>query len=264
MNKRILGATRRAFREILRLGAVVLTAACVKVAPADAAFPNALWFVVHDVCGADKRLTGHAAPCVSFSHGYAILKDPRSTQLLLVPTRRLSGIESPELLAADAPNYWQSAWAAKPLFEARAHHKIMRSDFGLAINSVPGRTQNQLHIQIDCVKPEVSQALARNLDKIGPHWAELDVPLMGRRFHAMLLKGQNLGPRDPFKLLAESDPAAAADMGSETMAVLGVSLPTGEPGFVVLARRANPAMDDKGAAESLLDHSCRVFHEAQP
>ncbi len=235
-----------------------------KAPPADAAFPDALWFVVHDVCGVDMKLTGHAAPCTSLGHGYAILSDPRSAQLLVIPTRRLTGIESPELLSADAPNYWQAAWDTKALFERRVGRPVPRDDFGLAINSVSGRTQNQLHIHIDCVRPEVAQALADNIAEIGPQWADLNVTLKGRRFRAMLVKGADLGLRDPFKLLAEGDPLAAADMGPETLAVVGVTLPTGVPGFVLLARRANLALDDRGASEGLLDHTCRVLREAQP
>ncbi len=244
-------------------GAALALAAC-RGAPADAAFPGALWFVVHDMCGADLKLTGRPAPCVRVAHGYAILKDPRSAQLLVIPTRRLSGIESPELLAPDAPNYWQAAWETKPLFETYTHRPVPRSDFGLAINSVTGRTQNQLHIHIDCVRPDVVKALADNLSSIGPQWSDLNVRLKGRLYRAMLLKGAELGARDPFRLLADSDPVAAADMGPETMAVIGVDLPSGEPGFVVLARRANMAVYDKGAAEGVLDHTCRVLHETQP
>ena len=256
-------AGRRALRTALCFAAGLALAAC-KAQPADAAFPNALWFVVHDVCGANLKLTGHAAPCLSLGHGYALLKDPRSAQLLVIPTRRMSGIESPGLLAPDAPNYWQAAWETKPLFEKLVRRPVPRADFGLAINSVTGRTQNQLHIHIDCVRPEIVKALAANLDRIGPQWADLNVRLKGRLFRAMLLKGADLGDRDPFKLLAASDPVAAADMGPETMAVIGVDLPTGEPGLVVLARRADMAMDDKGAAEGVLDHTCRVLHETHP
>ncbi|MHB8284548.1 MAG: CDP-diacylglycerol diphosphatase [Caulobacteraceae bacterium] len=263
MNRRVYGAGRRALRETLRLGAILLLAAC-KGASADAAAPDALWFVVHDVCGADMRLTGHALPCLSYNSTYSIVKDPGSPQLLVVPTRRLTGIESPELLAPDSPNYWQAAWQTRSLFEKRAHRPIPRNAFGLAINSLPGRTQNQLHIHIDCVKPEIIQALNDSLAQVGPQWADLDVPLRGRFYHAMLIKGEDLGARDPFKLLAEGDPLAAADMGQQTLAVIGVTLPSGAPAFVLLARHANMAVGDKGAAESLLDHTCSVLHEAQP
>ena len=122
-----------------------------------------------------------------------------------------------------------------------------------------GRTQNQLHIHIDCIRVEVRQALLANAGKIGPGWADLDVDLAGHRYRAMRIAGEDLGPRDPFKLLAEGDPAAAADMGSETLTVAGAVLPDGTPGFYLLSDRADLTHLDMGSSESLLDHDCAIL-----
>ncbi|MET0331942.1 MAG: CDP-diacylglycerol diphosphatase, partial [Dyella sp.] len=44
-------------------------------------------------------------------NGYAILKDHHGpAQYLLIPTARITGIESPLLLRAGAPNYFAAAW----------------------------------------------------------------------------------------------------------------------------------------------------------
>ena len=79
--------------------------------------------------------------------------------------------------------------------------------------------------------------------------------------------GTDLGARDPFKILARTDPAARADMGRYTLAVIGASRPGGAPGFVILAARGSglgadggaDGGDDVGASEELLDHHCRGF-----
>jgi CDP-diacylglycerol pyrophosphatase len=252
----------------LAAGAFVATAAAFFLwiaAPraAESGDPNALWRIVHTLCVTDMKVSGNPAPCarVDLKERYAVLKDIRgNTQLLLIPTDRLSGIEAPELLQPDAPNYFQDAWDARPLFDARAGHPVPREDIALAINSLYGRSQQQLHIHIDCVRPGVRDALARNLNRIGRRWAVLDASLNGRDYEAMRLAGDDLGDRNPFKLLAEQ-PDARADMSRETLAVIGVVFSDGRPGFVLLSDQANPLTMDFGTAEDLMDHNCKVLHD---
>jgi CDP-diacylglycerol pyrophosphatase len=247
----------------VRSRAIVLCfLAWIASSPVRAADPNALWRIVHDLCVTDMKLRGHPAPCaaVNLSRRYAVLKDIRgATQLLLIPTDRVAGIESPALLAAGAPNYWQAAWAARPIFEKRAGGPVPRADIGLAINSIYGRSQNQLHIHIDCVRADVQGALRENAHRIGRHWSDLAVDLAGRRYSAMRLDGADLGERNPFKLLAEGEPAARADMGLETLVVIATGSDGKEPGFVLLSHRADLARGDRAAGEDLLDHGCAVL-----
>jgi CDP-diacylglycerol pyrophosphatase len=224
--------------------------------------PDALRKVVIDQCVPHDQARGNPAPCaaIDLAGGFALLKDRKgATQFLLIPTDVVTGIEDKQLLAADSPNYWQAAWTARHLVEQKVGHEIPRDLVGLSINSMRGRTQNQLHIHIDCIRIEVRQALLANAGKIGLGWADLDVDLAGHRYRAMRIAGEDLGPRDPFKLLAEGDPAAAADMGSETLTVAGAVLPDGKPGFYLLSDRADITHLDMGSSESLLDHGCAIL-----
>jgi len=228
---------------------------------ASAANPDAIWHVVHDQCAPDMATNHRPAPCdaVDLAGGYAVLKDLHGeTQLLLIPTDRITGIEAPEILAANAKNYWQDAWAARPIFQHRAPRPVPREDLALAINSKYGRSQNQLHIHIDCVRPDVRQALSANQGRIGPRWAPLDVDLAGHRYHARRVDGADLGSANPFHLLAE-DPQARADMGRETLAVIGFTFAGGRPGFVLLSDRADPLLGNIGHGEDLLDPACKVL-----
>ena len=238
--------------------------ACAAAPSARAAHPNALWRVVHDLCATDVEVSGNPAPCakVDLARGIAILKDIRgATQLLLVPTKRISGIEDPQLLEPASPNYWQAAWEARPLFEQRAGQPVPRDEIGLAINSAYGRSQSQLHIHIDCIRPDVRRALEADESRIRSRWSTLNVALAGRHYRAMRLNGADLGARDPFKLLARNDPRARANMGRETLVVVGASFKGGRPGFVLLSGRAKLRMSDQGHGEELLDHSCKVLAE---
>jgi CDP-diacylglycerol pyrophosphatase len=246
----------------LRLGAIFLAGlAWIAASRASAADPNALWNVVHDLCVTDVRLSGSPAPCskVDLPHGYAVLKDIRGdTQLLLIPTDRVTGIEDTKLLAANSPNYWQAAWDARLIFEKRAGRPVPREALGLAINSLYGRTQNQLHIHIDCVRPSVQRTLAASQARIGERWSNLDVPLTGHHYRVRRLMGADFGARDPFKLLAEADPDARAGMARETIVAIGASF-AGKPGFILLSDHASLMPLDKAAGEELLDHSCAVL-----
>ncbi len=185
---------------LLRGAAAVLTAFALTVStPVASADPNALWDIVNGQCVPDQRRAGEPAPCALVDvdggepRGYAVLKDlVGATQFLLIPTARIAGIESPEILAADAPNYFADAWRARSYVEQRAGRGLPRDWMSLAINSSAARSQNQLHIHIDCVRADVRDALAARTGDIGPTWAPLSVPLAGQSYRAMAVDGNEL------------------------------------------------------------------------
>jgi CDP-diacylglycerol pyrophosphatase len=223
---------------------------------------DALKKIVIDQCVPHVQARENPAPCASvdIAGGTAVLKDrDGKTQFLLIPTHVVTGIEDKQILAPDAPNYFQAAWVARRQVEELAGKPIPRDDIGLSINSAYGRSQNQLHIHIDCVSAAVKQALQANDGKIGPHWGPLDVDLVGHRYRVTKIDGDDLGQRNPFKLLAESDPEAAADMGRETLTVVGAVFPGDKPGFYLLSDRASVAGMDMASSASLLDHDCSVL-----
>jgi CDP-diacylglycerol pyrophosphatase len=244
------------------IGAWLASCAVVRAGDRDA-----LWKIVHGQCVPNERATGSPTPClaVDLARGYAVLKDLHGrTQVLVIPTARITGIESPAVLTVAAPNYWQDAWASRRFVEKLAGRAIPRDDIALAVNSADGRTQDQLHVHVDCVRADVKAALAVSSKAIGPRWAPLPIDLAGRRYQALRLAGADLGARNPFKLLAAADAAAKANMGQETLAVVAVNLPDGSPGFVALADRANPLLGDHASSASLLDHDCKVLAAAKP
>jgi len=186
------------------------------------------------------------------------------TQYLLVPTDRIVGIESPELQAPDARNYWRDAWALKPLLEKRLGKPVPREDYGLAVNSIDGRTQAQLHIHADCVRMSVRDTLKAHSAEIGARWSNLVIGPSYHTYRVRWLDGADLGEQDPSKILYRTDPVARADMAHSTLAVIGASRPDGAPGFVLLSDRSNGIWTDKAAGEELLDHGCKAFKTTQP
>lgn len=236
----------------------VLVAGLLVAGPARAGDPHALWRIVHDRCVTDQQQHRMPAPCavVDVAGGFAVLKDIVGLeQFLLIPTARLSGIESPELLRGDAPNYFADAWAQVPLLEARLHRKLPREDIALAINSSYGRSQDQLHIHIDCIGVPVHAALTAQLDAIGTGWTELRTPLAGHRYRAMRIPGERLDA-NPFHLLARALHDPARQMGRHTLVLVGANFP--EAGFILLDDHLDLLRLDRAAGETLQDHSCAI------
>ena len=239
--------------------AVLALAATAPASRADAD-PDALWRLSEE-CVLDAEQSGDPAPCLSVDlaqgvqRGHAILKDTvGARQFLLIPTARITGIESPELLAPDAPNYLAEAWQARSVTEAAAGGAVPRDWMSLAINSVLARSQNQLHIHIDCIRADVHDALSRYGRDLGPDWTTFPVPLAGHTYSALAIEGADLEV-NPFRLVA--DAFGDQDMASQTVVVVGAGRDDGSAGFIILADRADGENGDFAGGEQLQDHdSC--------
>jgi CDP-diacylglycerol pyrophosphatase len=249
---------------LLALAALLIALSTMRGIAAD---PDALWKIVHDRCVPNETRTGQPAPCTAVDlaggegRGTAVLKDLVGVaQFLLIPTGRLGGIESPELLAPDAPSYWDAAWQARRYVDERLHRQLPRDAIGLAINSAYGRTQAQFHIHVDCLRVDVRDFLHAHDSEIGQQWSEPRFRFNGHAYRAMRIDGAALGA-DPFKLLADGVPGARASMGSETLVLSGAIFADGKEGFYLLADRADLLTGDRASGEELLDHDCAVAKE---
>ena len=242
--------------------ATVLTGAfCLSASSAHALPPGALWKVVRS-CVLDDRITGLPWPCLAVDRRdkVVVVADPnRRTQVLLTPATRVVGIESSELFAPGAPRFWRAAWEARRWLERRARLRIADEDIGLAVNSVPGRTQDQLHIHIDCLRGSVRRTIDHELASVGETWAWLPSALINdHRYRGRWLTSKALQTTDPFRLLSE-DPEVGGDRGAWTLAMVVAMRASGEQGFVVLSHRAALAHGDLATGEELLDHRCKVL-----
>jgi CDP-diacylglycerol pyrophosphatase len=177
---------------------------------------------------------------------------------LLVPTARISGIESPVLLRPDATNYFANAWEARTYVNEALHRSLPSDAIGLAINSTKSRSQDQLHIHIDCMRTNVFQTLHKNEAQIGSNWVPFKPSFFRHTYLAMWVSGEHLGSNNPFQLLAGRLPDATQDMGDRTLVVIGLTRADGTRGFVILADAVNRQHRDSAYGEELLDHSCRI------
>jgi CDP-diacylglycerol pyrophosphatase len=186
--------------------------------------------------------------------GYVVLPDRKGgAHFLLIPTRQLSGIESPELLDAGTTNYFDAAWHARRQVEQLLGKAVPRETIGLAINPRRSRGQDQLHIHIECLGSALqAQLKALRLSPDDEEWRRVR---LGRfKYRVRVLKVENLGRISPFQLVAEGLPGGEQNMAPYTLLVAGWQFDEATPGFILLADDSAPG------SETLLDSACVVAH----
>jgi CDP-diacylglycerol pyrophosphatase len=234
----------------------MLVVACA--IPVHAANPDKLWQIVSQECLPNQAANGNPAPCklIDKEGNYAILKDISGVaQYLLIPTTRVSGIEAKELLHADAPGYFDSAWRQRQLVEQKLGRPLPRSRLSVEINSAVSRSQLQLHLHIDCLRADIPAVLAAYEGLAPDVW--FPITINGQRHEVMRLIGSELGKRNPFQLASRISPTAPEMMGALSLLLAGATFSDGQQGFYLVANAVNFDTGVRGEAEVLQDHSCK-------
>lgn len=245
----------------LRAWPIAALVGCLAATPARAD-RGTLWHLVHDLCAPRQQAGEAPSPCEMIDltdgedKGVALLKDREGVaQYLAIPTRKISGIEDPLILAPDAPNYFAFAWGNRAKLDAKVGAPLPREAVAIAVNSAYARSQDQLHLHIDCLRPDVMATLAADGKSFDDTWRAMAEPLNGRVYFARRLLSADLADAKPFELLASGVEGAKDHMKYETLAVIGASF-EGKPGFILLADHAELAAG--GHAEDIEDHTCAV------
>jgi CDP-diacylglycerol pyrophosphatase len=132
-----------------------------------------------------------------------------------------------------------------------AHRPLEWSDIGMTINSRRGRTQDQLHIHVDCVDPRLKRALASRAGRLSSKWSTLDLRPWAARYRIKDIDAAGIN-QNIFKLIADEIPGARSRMALQSIGVVGSIGPNGGHGFTVLVNSSG------GHAEELLDHTCSI------
>jgi CDP-diacylglycerol pyrophosphatase len=221
-----------------------------------------LWNIVHGACAPHEEAGQGPAPCVDVDikagedKGVALLKDLHGVaQELAIPTGRVIGIEDPQLLSPGAPDYFAYAWKERAALETILKRPLPREAVGVAVNSMYARSQDQLHLHIDCMDKGVVAALGGYQDALDATFRPMTIALNGRTYWARAVTSADLAQATPFTLLADGIAGARAQMGAWSILLVGATI-KGEPGFVLLADHAE--MLGGGHAEALQDHECAI------
>src|SRR6204780_1271103 len=218
---------------------------------------DALRQVVQNQCLANWRQHKNPSPCERIwlsspqpdSPGYAVLEDRKGgAHYLLIPIQTMSGTESAELLDPDLPNYFAEAWNARDLLDAYVGHAVPRNAVGLALNSARARDQDQFHIHIECLRPEVFDALHAAAAQISAKWSPVTV--IGSTYQAMRIDDPSLETTRPFDLVAQLSSDARHHLETYTVLIAGMQY-SDAAGFVILTSTGP-------TAELLLDPGCTV------
>jgi len=245
----------------LALYAATLVALAVVAPPLQAALEGSeLWSVVN-YCRAQNSAIGLPFPCLSVQPerdgqgGYVLLRSPHlKSEILLVPTERLTGVEDPGAASAAAAVYWREAWDVRRLIGERLRRQIDPGNIALAVNAKVGRTQEQLHIHIDCVRAEVEANMSAHGPATGTGWMRLR-DFRGMPLWARWIGEDDLGVLNPVQAVADGVPGAKANLDLFGVAVVSARSDGASKGAYLIAVRsdARRAM----SAEALLDHRCR-------
>ena len=217
---------------------------------------NALWQIISEKCVPNMAATGNPAPCqqVNSAQGYVTLKDLNGPlQYLLMPIEKITGMESPIILEPATPNLFAEAWQQRALLTQRHGAPIPDSALSLAINAQYGRTQNQLHIHISCLRPDVRQQLDALAPRLNAQWQSETLRKHGYLVRA--LSKEELAQKSAFILLADEVPHARSEMGKYGLAL--AQLPDGR--LALLALERNWLKLNSGSAEELQDHNCSIL-----
>ena len=212
---------------------------------------DALRQIVQEQCVVHWQKQHDPAPCERVEAAFALLADRKGgAHFLLIPTHAIAGIESPELESPGAPNYFSAAWQARDLIAAAVGHQVPREAVGLAVNPLHARSQDQLHIHIECLRPDVFRTLHAAAGRISDAWSPLMVG--GANYQALRIVGADLDGANPFALLAARTPQRGDRhaMGDYTLVLAGMRFESG-PGFILLAGTGR-------AGELLLDSTCAI------
>ncbi|WP_380184168.1 CDP-diacylglycerol diphosphatase [Kalamiella sp. sgz302252] len=217
---------------------------------------NALWKIVSQQCVPNQQQNNDPAPCrlVDLRNGYVVMKDRDGPlQFLLMPVKKITGIESPVLLSPFSPNYFAEAWHARHYMEERRGAPVDDSAVALSINSQRGRTQNQLHIHISCLRPDIRRRLDSLNASLSAKWQSAQ--LGEHEYQIRLLTRDELKKTSPFVRIANELPGAREEMGKYGIAV--AAMPDGKKALMVIKR--NLLLLNRGSAEELQDHSCAIL-----
>ncbi|OON38506.1 CDP-diacylglycerol diphosphatase [Izhakiella australiensis] len=218
---------------------------------------DALWRIISQQCIPDQVEHHNPAPCrnVDLRNGFVVMKDRNGPlQFLLMPTERISGIESTQLLHPAKTNFFAEAWYARHYAEELYGKPLNSAVFSLAVNSPWGRSQDQLHIHISCLRPDIRQRLDALAPQLDSRWRKEKLDQ-----HEWLIRTvtrDEFNRKSPFIYLANGVPGAWEEMGHYGIAV--ASLNDGRRAIMVIKR--NLLTLNRASAEEIQDHSCALVY----
>ncbi|SPP31183.1 CDP-diacylglycerol pyrophosphatase [Arsenophonus endosymbiont of Aleurodicus floccissimus] len=217
-----------------------------------------LWQTINQQCIPEFKNGSLQSPCIKVDqqHRYVIYKDIKGPlHDLLLPLDKISGIESPILQQKNTENYFMLAWKNRQLFIKTANKPINEQFLSLVINSKYGRSQEQLHIHLACLKAEMYQIIKENEHTITTSWQLLKQKINSHRYIAIKIPATNVNKISPFHYLEKY----AAEQG-DNIAYYGLAMipSTQKSEFILLASRLKLLDFNLGSTGAIQDYQCKL------
>ncbi|WP_439865393.1 CDP-diacylglycerol diphosphatase [Pseudomonas antarctica] len=220
--------------------------------------PDALWHIVSQQCVPGQQQRQNPSPClaVDLDRGYTLFKDQKGPlHDLLIPVDKVSGIEDPALGRHLLPHYFAQAWRHRSVLSDGLKKPIPDAFVSVAINSRYGRSQNQLHVHIACLRPDVFNALSQQANALDTQWRVLPTQLKGHTYAARTLSATDADALDPLEILREYVDAHADLMSHYSL----LMTPRADGSLVLLTTHLSLTDLNLGSAGELQDYRCDLM-----
>ncbi|KFK95069.1 MULTISPECIES: CDP-diacylglycerol diphosphatase [unclassified Serratia (in: enterobacteria)] len=251
--------TRLCSRQGLVLLGVLLLAGCAR--------SDALWGVVDKLCMVNYQHQQDPAPCQQVymppgqgkEQGFSVIQNPRYPyHFILVPTTPLSGIESPQLLLDGRTDYFGYAWLMRHRLTSEYGQPVPDERLGMAINSAYGRSQNQLHIHLTCLREDVYRQLQAERPYIQETWSALPDKLLRHTYYARRVVQPTAMGIYPIRSVAEHFHLSPSQLAEYGVALVPTEF-SGQTGFILLTTKRGWDSGNRASVESLLDKTCAIL-----
>jgi len=219
---------------------------------------DSLWKNVQERCLAPDTPTHPDCVIVDRQRGFMLYKDMiGASHYLVIPVQPVSGVDDARVWSDRQHNAWAFGWSVRDTVARAVGNPLPDTLLGLAINARAARSQDQLHIHLDCISESARDFMTSG--GIDTRWRDLQ--FRGKPVRARLIPSDEpVLPVDPFDVVKEDigPGAEIADRG----VFLGYVRPPhgqeGQAGFVVVDDPVNKASGANGHASDFLDRGCKL------
>ncbi len=227
---------------------------------------DGLWRNVQQRCLAGATATHPDCAQVDRSRGLVLYKDAIGTShYLVIPAHPVTGVEDGKAWDGGGASPWAFGWEARGIVGRSLGKSLPDDMLGLAINSRSSRSQDQLHIHLDCISAAARTFVNGASGPIGTDWTALR--FAGKPVRARFIPADApVLSADPFALVGGRAEGAAASRTAVPPPDRGIFVTyarnhRGQPGFVVVDQPVDAAAGSNGHASDFLDRRCRLAQE---
>jgi CDP-diacylglycerol pyrophosphatase len=225
---------------------------------------NALWKNVQERCLKPDAPRHPDCAAVDRDKGLVLYKDAIGrSHFLVIPDRPMRGVDDIGAWEDGTPNQWAFGWDARAFVGKARGQALPDSMLGLAINAKASRSQDQLHIHLDCISTQARDFVSGAGAPIGTTWTDLQ--FRGKPVKAIFVPSASASMSvNPFLLIKRRLGDAAPPVPDRGVFVAYVAGEQGQAGFVVVDQPVDREAGSNGHASDFLDRQCELATGRQP